>query len=271
MGHEYVFMSYSRQDQPFVERLTQDLIASRVPVWIDVQNIRAGTDWQKEIEHGLLGASILVYVASKNSYSSRWVNVELKAFLDRQRLVIPIVIDDEGAANLPSALQAIQWADFRTDYNSALQRLLSGIRSLQQLAPVKAPKTKSKGYVFISYADADSVFVRRLRSFLGKKGYAYWDFRKSNRDYQRDYFLELEGVIRSASATLSVISPNWKLSELSMQEFYFSREVGTPVFLLRLGEPGPTLALAGLSHIDFTAGFAEGAKKLDTELKLRGL
>ena len=62
-------------------------------------------------------------------------------------------------------------------------------------------------------------------------------------------FLELEGIIKDAAGTLSIISPNWKQSQISMQEFHFSRDVGTPVFLLKVGEPGPTLALSGLTYI----------------------
>lgn len=56
-----------------------------------------------------------------------------------------------------------------------------------------------------------------------------------------------------------------------MQEFHFSRDVGTPVFLLKAGEPGPTLALSGLTYIDFTRERDKGFSKLDKELKRKGL
>jgi TIR domain len=168
-------------------------------------------------------------------------------------------------------LRQFQWADFRGDYSIAFQKLLEGIRFLQQPEPIARPEIKSKGYVFISYADEDAQFVEELKSFLGKHGYAYWDFRESERKYDVDYSLELEGVIKDAAGTLSVISPNWKKSQISMQEFHFSRDVGTPVFLLKAGEPGPTLALSGLTYIDFTRERDKGFSKLDKELKRKGL
>jgi hypothetical protein len=80
--------------------------------------------------------------------------------------------------------------------------LLEGIRFLQQSAPIARPEIKSKGYVFISYADEDAQFVEELKSFLSKHGYAYWDFRESERKYDVDYSLELEGVIKGAAGTL---------------------------------------------------------------------
>jgi hypothetical protein len=83
--------------------------------------------------------------------------------------------------------------------------------------------------------------------------------------------IELEGVIKDAAGTVSVISPNWKQSKITRKEFYFSEEVGTPVFLLKVRDPGPTLALSGLTFIDFTRDHAKGFAKLDKELKRRGL
>ena len=100
--------------------------------------------------------------------------------------------------------------------------------------PVAAPKPKSKGYVFISYADEDADFVVELKLFLKKQGYGYWDYRESERDYQVDYTLELEDIIKNAAGTLSVVSPNWKRSKTAFQELHYSREVKTPVFLLKV-------------------------------------
>jgi hypothetical protein len=201
-----------------------------------LENIAAGQDWAQTIERGLMQASALVYVASKHSSQSRWMDEELRAFLEKQGRVIPIVIDDEGASHLPLPLRQIQWADFRGPFELALRSLLDGIRELQGVSPVATPKATSKGYVFISYADEDSEFVGELKDFLKEQGYGYWDFRESRRDYQADYTLELESVIKKAAGTLSVISPEWKCSPTALQELHFSREIGTPVFLLKISE-----------------------------------
>ncbi len=78
-------------------------------------------------------------------------------------------------------------------------------------------------------------------------------------------------MIKNAAGTLSVTSPDWRRSSVSLQEFHFSKEVGTPVFVLRARDPGPTLALSGLSFIDFMRDRALGFARLETELKRKGL
>ena len=68
-----------------------------------------------------------------------------------------------------------------------------------------------------------------------------------------------------------MVSPEWKRSKTALQELHFSNDVETPVFLLRLKDPGPTLALAGLTFIDFTQSRAEGFEKLANEMLSVGL
>jgi hypothetical protein len=271
MINNYVFISYSRRDSVFIERLTEALRTIGVRSWTDIENIDPGTNWQIGIEKGLKNASMLIYVSSKNSVSSHWMNKELQDFLRSEKRVIPIVIDDEGASLLPFPLSKFQWADFRGDFSVAFQKLLEGIHFLQQSEPIARPELKSKGYVFISYADEDSQFVERLETFLGDHGYAYWDFKKSARNYDVDYSLELESWIKNAAGMLSVISPNWKQSQISLQEFHFSKQVETPVFLLKVGDLGPTLLLSGLTYIDFTHDLDKGFSMLNKELERKGL
>lgn len=84
-------------------------------------------------------------------------------------------------------------------------------------------------------------------------------------------FLELESIIREASATLSILSPDWKRSKWTPKEYMFSEEVGTPVFLLMARQMGPTLVTAGIPYIDFTKDEQRGFDKLDRELRRKGL
>jgi len=271
MNDSYAFISYSRQDRPFVEHLTTELRDVGVRTWTDLDNISAGQDWAREIGRGLVEATVLIYVASKNSAQSRWMNAEFTSFLEKAKRVIPIVIDDDGPANLPEPLRQFQWVDFRGPFEPALRSLLDGIRDLRGSSPLGAPTPKSKGYVFISYADEDAEFVGELKDFLKKQGYAYWDYRDSQRDYQADYTLELENIIKDAAGTLSVVSPDWKRSPTALQELHFLREVKTPVFLLKVEDPGPTLTISGMTYIDFTRKRKDGFAHLDGEMRRKGL
>lgn len=271
MANPYVFISYARADRAFVDRLSSELQKAGVKTWVDTQDIEAGANWDQEIEKGLFRAGVLLHVASKNSATSSWLGAELQAFLRSNGRAIPLIIDNSGPEALPDALKSIQWVDFRMGFEPALSSLLRGIQSLRGDSPIPEHAAKSKGYAFISYATEDTEFVEELKVFLAGRGYGFWDFHTSKRNYQIDFTLELEERIQNAEATLSVISPSWKKSKTALQELHFSDEVETPVFLLRLVHPGPTFALSGKTFIDFTVTRELGFERLAEEMRDVGL
>jgi hypothetical protein len=197
---------------------------------------------------------------------------ELDGVLNVGGSVLPLVLDDVGANKLPRPLADIQWADFRTSYDEGFQSLLRALTAIITPGePKQGAQRKSKGYVFLSYAEEDKRFVRSLSSFLRERQYGYWDYDESDRNYQSQMFSELEEIIREAAATLSILTPAWKRSRWTIREYLFSEEVGTPVFLLKVEEMGPTLSIAGIPFIDFTKSQDEGLKKLHRELRRKGL
>jgi TIR domain len=88
----------------------------------------------------------------------------------------------------------------------------------------------AKGYVFLSYVEEDADFLAKLRGFFGERGYAYWEFESSDRDYQKRIDLELEGVISSAVATVSVLSEAWKASTWSCVNCFSRKRSESPSF-----------------------------------------
>jgi hypothetical protein len=268
----YVFISYARQDLEFATRLADDLRRRGIETWRDLEQIMPGEDWQEAIGRGLIGAAAALYIASANSGSSQWMEMELNAVINRGNIVIPLVIDDAGVASMPVPLQRLQWVDFRAGYDAALERLLTAIPELiKSEAPIAPAPEKTKGYVFLSYAEEDAPFAQELRRFLAERGYGYWDYSESDRNYHTGLANELEDVILQARATLSLLSPGWKRSTWTMKEYFFSEEVSIPVFLLRVKEVPPTLAIAGIPYIDFVRDRTEGFKHLDRELARAGL
>ncbi|HYB98947.1 MAG TPA: toll/interleukin-1 receptor domain-containing protein [Candidatus Limnocylindrales bacterium] len=271
MTKNFVFISYSREDRAFVDRLSQDLRSGGVTTWQDTKEIAAGENWRLAIEGGLRRASALLYVASARSVNSHWMSKELEAVFGRGARIIPVVLDDEGEQGLPHFLRDFQWVDFRQGYEAALPQLLTALRSLRSDRPAEPRPEQAKGYVFLSYAEEDAPFVDDLKEFLKQHNYGYWDYRESDRDYHADLYLELESVIQQAAATLSFLSPDWKRSRTAVKEYYFSLEVGVPVFLLRVRNPGPTLAVAGMPYIDFSEDHRAGFVRLERELSRKGL
>ncbi len=271
MTKDFVFISYSREDRAFVDRLSQDLRSGGVTTWQDTKEIAAGANWRLAIEASLRRASALLYVASARSVNSQWMLKELEAVFSRGARIIPVVVDDQGEHGLPDFLRAFQWVDFRHGYEAALAQLLAALQPLRTESPAEPRTEQAKGYVFLSYAEEDASFVDDLKEFLKQRNYGYWDYRESDRDYHADLYLELESIIQEAAATLSFLSPEWKRSRTAVKEYYFSLEVGVPVFSLRVRNPGPTLAVAGIPYIDFSQDHRAGFTRLERELSRKGL
>ena len=48
-----VFISYSHQDKSFLKKLAGQLQSQGMKVWWDLEGLKGGGDWQKEIERGI--------------------------------------------------------------------------------------------------------------------------------------------------------------------------------------------------------------------------
>jgi hypothetical protein len=272
----YVYVSYSREDGNFVDRLSKDLRAAGIEVWRDIEQISPGADWREALRKGIEGAEHYLYVASAHSIASPWVDHELGEFVRTGRRTIPLILDDVGLSELPDPLRGMQAISFRDDYRRSLAELVASLGGKSApprftADPAPPPPQKSKGYVFLSYAEEDAEFVGKLRGFLKEHGYGYWDYSENDRDYHTHLSLELEGIIRGAAATVSVLSPAWRKSKWTIKEYFFSEEVEVPVFLVRAGAIGPTLAISGIPYIDFVGDHERGFQMLHTELQRKGL
>lgn len=266
----YVFIRYAKQDKAFAEQLSQQLRQAGVEIWRGAQAIRAGEDWGDAMRRAISEADAMILIASRHSMASALILSEIDIAQEHEVTVLPVVVD--FIKTMPKTLYGITWLNFRNDPEGAVKDLLQRIPDTARSAhPVEEKAEQSRGYVFISYAEEDTDFVVGLREFLQARGYSYWDYQDSERDYHNQLFLELEDVIREAEATLSVLSPAWKESMWTPREYMFSEQVETPVFLLRAKAMEPTLLIAGVPYIDFVDDRELGFQKLEAELKRKGL
>jgi TPR repeat protein len=118
------FVSYSRDDCEFALRLTRDLKAKGALVWMDKLDLRPGQLWDTEVESAVDGSSRMLVILSPASVASEKVKNEFIVALDEGKIVIPVLFRD---CKVPLQLRRLQYADFRTDYSSGLQDLLSSL------------------------------------------------------------------------------------------------------------------------------------------------
>ena len=86
-----VFISYSRHDLSFVERLAKDLDAAGLEVWYDLAGLEVGTRWGREIQDAIDASQYFLVVLSPESAKSQWVEKEFM-YADSLKLkIIPLI------------------------------------------------------------------------------------------------------------------------------------------------------------------------------------
>ena len=134
-----LFISYSRRQTPFVDRLADKLEDNGYSLWLDYQSLVPAKPWLGQIESGLNNADMLLLVVSKESLASDHVKPEWTGALKRKKRIILLIFE---AVPLPPELQGCEWVDFRTRYNRSFKQLLN---LLENPAPVTTPAPQ-KGF-----------------------------------------------------------------------------------------------------------------------------
>ena len=107
-----VFISYSRRDTNVVDKICKAFDDNNISYFIDRQGIGGGLEFPKVLAEAILSSQIFLFIASENSYKSKFTQSEVVfAFNKKQKSnIIPYIIDD---STLPSELEltfsAINW------------------------------------------------------------------------------------------------------------------------------------------------------------------
>src|SRR5689334_9235289 len=87
----HAFLSYSRKDSAFVDRLERELNAQGIVTWRDQHSIAGGEDWYKSIVQGLHDAYVVLCIVTPAADESRWVLREA-LYADQQGIpLMPIL------------------------------------------------------------------------------------------------------------------------------------------------------------------------------------
>jgi hypothetical protein len=115
MGAKKVFISYSRRNKAFVDRITADLITASFDLWRDSDSLIPGTpSWEKAIREAIKAATAVVLVASPNALESNYVQGELALAKIYNRPIYPIWADgNEWIECVPLDMVNYQYVDGR--------------------------------------------------------------------------------------------------------------------------------------------------------------
>jgi hypothetical protein len=123
-----VFVSHSSKNATFIHRLKEVLTNHGVKSFVSKTNIRGAQQWHDEIGTALKRCDWFLLVLSPQSVRSTWVKHELLYALQANRYkgrIIPVLYKACDKDALSWTLSAIEWVDFRNDFDEACRRLLN--------------------------------------------------------------------------------------------------------------------------------------------------
>ncbi|MCL4267354.1 MAG: TIR domain-containing protein [Anaerolineae bacterium] len=111
-----IFISYSRKDKPFVQKLHNHLVNAGLETWVDWQGIPLTADWWQEIKQGIENADAFAFVVSPDSLKSKVCSDEIQTAVDNNKRLIPILHrDPEKGDPIHPKVSAHNWIYMRDD------------------------------------------------------------------------------------------------------------------------------------------------------------
>ena len=120
-----LFISYSRNDQAFVRKLYETLVADKHEVFVDWEGIPPSSEWKNEIDAAIDKSDAILCILSPDYLASAVCRHELATAEAEKKRLIPIVYREVPASEVPLSLAAINWIFFRSndDYDASVALL----------------------------------------------------------------------------------------------------------------------------------------------------
>src|SRR6185312_4992499 len=121
-----VFVSYAREDLPFVHQLTAALRARDREVWVDLEEIIPTARWMQEIRAGITGADAVAFVITPDWVASEICQTELRYAIEESKRLVPILARETPAADVPPVLAERHWLRFPDggEFDAGVDRLI---------------------------------------------------------------------------------------------------------------------------------------------------
>ena len=120
-----VFISYASPDTEFARKLAKSLSDLPVNVLFDRDEIRVGESLSDRIDQLVEDADYICFVVSTGSQNSKWAAHELKHALERNKRILPVVLEPEA---IPTEIAALVYADFSKEFENGVRDLSEVLR-----------------------------------------------------------------------------------------------------------------------------------------------
>ena len=169
----HVFISYSKRNADYVNRLANYLQENGFDIWLDTSNLHDGVSWWQAIDQGIKDCTAFIVVMTPESAASKWVQKELHLALHRNKPLFQLLRDGEN------------WSIFvDTQYTDVSQGELPNdefLQSLSQASPRRNQAGQNQSALTPTTApefiEESTPFAMKttIRKFFTAYGNADWD------------------------------------------------------------------------------------------------
>lgn len=254
-----VFLSHSKANVVFIERLYNDLRKCQIEPWLDSEEIRHGHAWLEAIfEDGLPTCDCILVYLTEESINSSMVKKEIDASIIQQLKnsnvsFLPYVSEASIRSRLRADMQAIQTPELNdrnyTDllprivseiWRSYLERKIDGaikseqVRRLEAELELERIKSKSGGSAFSESESADFQFITSkldrfeqfeieisLQEQVGEKQQVKWVIQSAER-----YEVNLLSIIPFISSARDYTFSAYDVSYILLENLFPKDESG---------------------------------------------
>lgn len=128
-----VFISYSRKDKRFAQKLNAALDEAGMEAWMDLEDIPLTADWMAEITSAIEGSDAFLFVISPDSAKSEVCTRELDLAIAGNKKVIPVLYRDlEKRQKTHPKLASTNWVYLRSkkeNFKKSFPFLISSIKT----------------------------------------------------------------------------------------------------------------------------------------------
>jgi hypothetical protein len=128
----HIFISYSRKELSFAEKIVNTLARDGLEPWIDWKSIPKGEEFETEIQQGIEGAEVFLFLLSPASIQSSWCIKEIDHAVRNGKRILPIVIRDVEPKSIHTEISKRNWIFCREgqdDFEDAVVETQKTIRS----------------------------------------------------------------------------------------------------------------------------------------------
>lgn len=127
-----VFISYSRKDKAFVQKLNSALDTVGVQTWVDWEGIELASDWMETITHAIQGNDAFLFVISPDSLKSKVCTDELDLAIKLNKKLIPILHrEPTKTSRMHEKIASTNWVYLREqdNFDETIPKLVQSINT----------------------------------------------------------------------------------------------------------------------------------------------